>query len=190
MLGLVADIPNHPDAERREYAAIVLRRMPAAAAGDFTARWLAGETSWNVKRELYMTIELQGHDAQEVASPEVLRLAKKDLAQKPGPITRKALIRLLGRALRASEDDELGIEDALLAMIPHEVEQKSDLYTLIAEYVDPKKQAEMRTSIRPSDVAGTPTPQTPQALQAPTISSPGATPGVAITPGNQPTGLP
>jgi hypothetical protein len=138
-LRLMAHIPDHPDAEVREAAAIVFRRMPPAATADFAARWLAKETDANVKRKLWHTIELQTFDAREMTSRKVLTYAVRDLRQKPGPITRKSLIRLLARAKQEMPNDKLGIEDAFAELLPYEFEQKSGLHRLMEEHIDPER---------------------------------------------------
>ncbi len=143
LLRLVAHISDDPDARTREYAAIVVRRMPPHKTGDFEASWLQKETNWNVKRALYKTIELQTYDARQDPSPAVLRQAVKDLETIPGPITRKAIIRLLARAKdRMTQNhvqDDLGIEAAFLKLIPYELKHNSGLYMTLAEHVDAKK---------------------------------------------------
>ncbi|QDG49337.1 hypothetical protein FIV42_00875 [Persicimonas caeni] len=138
-LRLVAHIPEHADPRVREVAAIVFRRMPPAATADFTARWLAKETDANVLRKLWHTVELQTFDAREMTSREVLEYAVRDLRKKPGPITRKSLIRLLGRAKAQMENDELGIEDAFAELLPYEFEQKTGLHRMMHEHIEPER---------------------------------------------------
>lgn len=138
-LSLVAHIPTHRDPDVREAAAIVFRRMPAQQSADFAAQWLAIETDWNVKRRLWQTIELQTFDLREMTSPAVLELAVRDLREKPGFITRKALIRLLGRALETMPKDELGIEDVFAELIPFEFEQDSGFYAMMHDHIEPER---------------------------------------------------
>jgi hypothetical protein len=79
---------------------------------------------------LWHTIELQTFDARENTSRAVLEYAVRDLRERPGPITRKALIRLLARAeVDQNNDgrpgDDLGIEELFVELMPWEFEQKS-----------------------------------------------------------------
>jgi hypothetical protein len=159
-LDRLAHIPDHPDPEVREVAAIVTRRMPPAASAAFTARWLATETHPSVLRKLWHTVELQTFDARAPTSPEVLGFALRDLRARPGPITRKALIRLLARALAASPDDPLGIEDAFAELIPFELEQRSGLHTLMHDHVDDQR---LQRLYDDHARAGSPTPRDPNA---------------------------
>jgi hypothetical protein len=138
-LKLVADIPDHADPDVREAAAIVFRRMPPQASADFAARWLAKETDPNVKRKLWHTIELQTFDAREMTSRQVLKYAIRDLRQKPGPITRKAQIRLLARAAEQMPDEDLGIEDAFAELMPYEFAQNSGLHRMMHDHIDPER---------------------------------------------------
>jgi hypothetical protein len=138
-LRLVADIPDHADPDMREAAAIVFRRMSPEASADFAARWLAKETDPNVLRKLWHTIELQTFDAREMTSRPVLKYAVRDLRQKPGPITRKALIRLLARAAEQMPDKDLGIEEVFAELIPYEFEQNSGLHSMMHDHIAPKR---------------------------------------------------
>ncbi|MBA2663664.1 MAG: HEAT repeat domain-containing protein [Bradymonadaceae bacterium] len=140
-LALIAHIPNHPDPAVREAAAIVFRRMPPAASADFTAQWLAKETNASVKRALWHTIELQTFDAQAMTSDQVLKYAVRDLKEKPGFITRKALIRLLARAIEQTENDELGIADLFAHLMPFEFEQKSGYHRMMDPHIDDERLA-------------------------------------------------
>jgi hypothetical protein len=149
LLSLVAHIPDEKDARTREYAAIVVRRMAPEKTGEFAARWLEKETNWSVKRALYKTIELQTFDARKDPSRAVLRQAVADLETIPGPITRKALIRLLARAKDRMKKnhvkDDLGIEDAFLKLIPHELERDSGMYLMLAERIDDTRRLDRAT---------------------------------------------
>lgn len=138
-LGLVAHIPTHPDPDVREAAAIVFRRMPPRESADFAARWLAQETDANVKRALWHTIELQTFDAREMTSPAVLEFALRDLREKPGFITRKALIRTLARALDEMPEDKLGIEEVFVELMPFEFEQASGFHEMMHDHIDPAR---------------------------------------------------
>lgn len=149
LLAMIEDIPDHPDYSTREVAAIAMRRMPPSKTAEFTRRWLAKEKDWRVKITLYHSLELQTFAAQEMTSREVVELAVADLEKRPGAITRKALVRLLGRAAQEMDPtDPLRerIEGELAAMIPFEVENRTGLYLTIAPFVDPAtlRQALMR----------------------------------------------
>lgn len=140
LLSLIEDIPDHPDFSTREVAAIAMRRMPPSETAEFTRRWLVKEKDWRVKITLYHSLELQTFAAQEMTSREVIELAIADLEKRPGAITRKALVRLLGRAtLEMAPEDPLRkrIEGEFAAMIPFEVENRTGLYRIIAPHVDP-----------------------------------------------------
>ena len=55
----------------------------------------------------------------------------------PGPITRKSIIRLLGRANLELRDEMPEIERLLLEQMDEEIKARSGLYSVIAEYIDP-----------------------------------------------------
>ncbi len=164
-LELVAHIPDHADPRVREVAAIVFRRMPPADSADFAAGWLAKETDPNVLRKLWHTIELQTFDAREMTNRKVLEYAVRDLRKKPGPITRKALIRLLARAKDQitdgqkkddkTPDDDLGIEDAFAELMPYEFAQKSGLHRMMHEHIDPKRREQIYLEVAQRLEAGT-----------------------------------
>lgn len=160
-LRLVADIPEHADPDVREAAAIVFRRMPPQASADFAGRWLAEETDPNVLRKLWHTIELQTYDAREMTSRQVLKYAIRDLRQKPGPITRKALVRLLARAAEQVPDEDLGIEDAFVELIPYEFEQNSGLHRMMHAHVDPKRRQAIYGEVARNFEAGAGNADTP-----------------------------
>lgn len=137
-LSLVQDLPNHPDKRARKYGAIVVRRMPLEASEAFTRQWLEKEPSNIVRREIYRVLELQSYDADQNVSPAILKLAMRDLQRdEPGPITRKSIIRLLGRANKDLRDEMPEIERLLLEQMDREIEARSGLYSVIAEYIDP-----------------------------------------------------
>ncbi len=163
MLRLVADIPDNPDPDVRRAAAIVFRRMPPKASADFAARWLAKETDASVLRKLWHTIELQTYDARQMTTPDVLRYAVRDLRKKPGPITRKALIRLLCRAKDAMPDAKLGIEDAFAELIPWELKQKSGFYHMMSPYIDPERLQQIYRDATPAETPDSGTKAAPTA---------------------------
>ncbi len=139
-LSMIAHIPSHPDPNVREAAAIVFRRMPPAESAEFAAQWLAVETNPNVKRALWHTMELQTFDARANYPAEVLQFAVRDLRERPGPITRKALVRMLARAkAEMPGDDELGIEDLFVELLPYEYEQKSGFEKFMHDAISPER---------------------------------------------------
>jgi hypothetical protein len=167
LLRLVREIPDHPDADMRKSAAAVVRRMPPAETADFVGRWLDREQNWRVKDVLYRTVERQTFDAGKHPGERVLAHAIDDLKQKPGPMTRKALIRILGRGLEQMDEDELGIEETLLEMIPYEVAERSGLYGVIAEQIDDgdKLEGAVKTALarlRDNRSGGADTPARPE----------------------------
>lgn len=157
LLSMIEGIEHHPDYSRREVAAIVTRRMPPAQTAEFTRRWLSVEQDWRVKLTLYHTLELQTFSAREMTSREVLTLAVADLERRPGALTRKALVRLLGRAMRNMEpNDELRqrIERVFVALIPFEIERRTGLYRPMTEHLDP---ALIRQAMLPQGSPSAPT---------------------------------
>ena len=61
----------------------------------------------------------------------------KDLRERPGPLTRKAIVRLLSRAKAEDPEDTLGIEALFLELIPEELHSRSGLYSVMAPHVNP-----------------------------------------------------
>ncbi len=184
-LELVADIPDNPDAQVREAAAIVFRRMPPKDVSDFAARWLARERDPRVLRKLWHTLELESFDARELPSHEVLEYAVRDLKKKPGPITRKALIRLLVRAKKKLPKDDLGIEDVFAELLPYEYQKNSGLERLMAPYIDTNRREQIYKKVAQSfkadahkdDAAGqSANDWTPHGTPAPSPAAGGITP--------------
>lgn len=136
-LSLVADIPGHPDRRMRKAAARVFRRMIPRDSDAFVEAWLRRETSLQVKRELYDTLERQTYDAGSDPGDGVLRLALDDLARRPGIATRKSLILLLSRALERRPDDPLRIRPEMARAAAFELAQNSGLFIRAADQLDP-----------------------------------------------------
>lgn len=140
LLPMLDGIMDHPDYSTREVAAIATRRMDPDETAEFTQRWLEKEKDWRVKITIYRSLELQTFAAKKMTSRPVLELAVKDLEQGPGVLTRRALIRLLGRAIKTmGPEDPLRkkIERQFVSMISFEIEKRTGLYILLTEHLDP-----------------------------------------------------
>lgn len=160
LLSMLDGIEHHPDYSTREVAALVTRRMPPSQTAEFTRRWLFAEKDWRVKLTLYHTLELQTFAAREMTSREVLTLAVADLEQRPGALTRKALVRLLGRAMSKMEQGDAlrqRIERIFVALVPFEVERRTGLYRPLTEHLSPEL---IRQAMAPADKPSSP-PTTP-----------------------------
>jgi hypothetical protein len=130
-LALVKPYTLSADAKIREGAALAVRRLSPLASNDFVAEWLAREQDAGVKRELYVTLSKQSHDARLPAGNAVLDHAIQDLAEKPGVIARRAIIKLLGEAVSAYPPARA----ALIAQSRVEAVERTGLYTVIAQYL-------------------------------------------------------
>ncbi len=167
LLSLVEGIENHPDYSTREVAAQVIRRMPPAASAEFTRRWLSVEEDWRVKLTLYQKLELQTFDAREMTTRSVLELALADLAKRPGPITRTALVRLLGRAISDLDTNDpfrQRVVQTFADLLPLEVQNKTGLYLVISEHLDPATLRRVLTQTLGERAAPTPIAPTPRTL--------------------------
>ena len=131
MLALTRSYTYAPDAKVRAGAALVFRRLSPLASNDFVAEWLGRETDLTVKREIYTTLWKQSHDARMPAGAAVLERAIADLAQRPGIIERRAIIKLLGEAAKTYAP----AREALVAQAAVEAQQRTGLYTVIAQYI-------------------------------------------------------
>jgi hypothetical protein len=122
---------REPDIDKREDAPLALRRMPLAQAGDFELAWLQRETSPDVKRELWHVLDKQLLDEQLPLPERFIPVAVKDLRAQHPVLTRQTLIKLLATVVKTSPS----ARGALLAQAPIELEQRSGLYSLIAEHL-------------------------------------------------------
>ena len=127
LLPSVTPYMAHADPQMRKSAAIAFRRMAPSQTASLTAEWLAREPDREVKRAIYHVVQLQLHDAEAIAAPEIIERAIADLDARPGPITRQSLVRILGRAaattpaakaalmrhVRAELDAHEGVEETL-----------------------------------------------------------------------------
>jgi hypothetical protein len=130
-LSLVRPYTESADPGVRAVAARSIRRMSPQETGDFAAGWLARETDASVKRELYGTIAKQAYDAQQPVTAGVVQRAIADLQSKPGLLTRKAIIKILGQ--QAATDPTA--KTALMNQIAFETKENSGLYSVIAGYL-------------------------------------------------------
>lgn len=163
-LQLVADIPTHQDKRMRKAAARVFRRMDPNRSDAFVVAWLEQETSTQVKRELWDTLERQTYDAQEDPSDTILELAKSELDERPGIATRKSLILVLSRALERRPNDPIGIRPVMERAAAFELAQNSGLFVMASKHLETRA-LESITSNTPS----TPSPiDAPATLDAPT----------------------
>jgi hypothetical protein len=131
MLSLVQPYTESADPGIRAVAARSIRRMSPQETGAFAAGWLGRETDASVKRELYGTIAKQAYDAQQPVTAGVVQRAIVDLQSKPGLLTRKAIIKILGQ--QASVDPVA--KTALMNQIAFETKENSGLYAVIAGYL-------------------------------------------------------
>ena len=130
-LALVTPYTRSGDAKIRAGAALAFRRLSPLASNDFVAEWLAREQDPGVKRELYVTLSKQSHDARLPVGNTVLDHAIRELGAKPGVIARRAIIKLLGEAASTYP----AARAALIAQSRIEAAERSGLYTVIAQYL-------------------------------------------------------
>ena len=152
LLPLISDVVDHPDYSTREVAALATRRMDPTKTAAFTRGWLEKEKDWRVKLTLYHNLELQTFEARKMTSRGVLELALTDLEQGPGVLTRKALVRLLGRAMRdmdGSDPLRRRIERVFTSMVRFEIDNRTGLYRPLTEHLDPTLIREGITGYRP-----------------------------------------
>jgi hypothetical protein len=142
-LELVADIPGHPDRDMRKAAARVFRRMNPRDSDAFVESWLRQETSMQVKRELYDTLDKQTYDTKVSPGDGILGLAARELDARPGLAMRRSLIHLLSRELERRPHDPLGVRPVMEAAAAYELETNSGLYRRAASQLHYDRLAEI-----------------------------------------------
>lgn len=138
-LALFTDMPNHPDRHTREAAAVIFRRMSIKDSAPLLDRWLADERDPNVLRALWSNVELATYDRGEALPEQLLVHAVRDLDKRPGPITKKALIRVIGRAVETMEGDRLGIQALFSELLIESLVASDGLHLLFYEYIEPSR---------------------------------------------------
>lgn len=144
MLPTVEPYMRHADPEVRRGAAFAFRRMAPSATSTMTASWLARENDPDVKRTLYKIVQLQHHDADVAASPEIVARAIADLDARPGTLTRQSLVRILGRASATMPEAKA----ALLRHARAEVEAKQGVEELMRKYLSAAEMADAMKGAR------------------------------------------
>jgi hypothetical protein len=143
-LGMAKGASRSEDVRMRAAAAIVMRRMHPKDTAAFVAEWAARETSAKVRHELWSTVNLQSRDLEERVGDEVALQAIAELRRQPPPLTRKALLELLGREAKHFAPARA----ALLEQIPLEVARpRGGLYDVIAGFLEPRELNEVLSAL-------------------------------------------
>lgn len=123
-----------PDPQIRKALPAALRRYKLERVHGLIVDWLARETSPDVKRELFDTLYHMHVDAGRPVDEVILRKALEHLLEQPMVLTRQSLLHLL--APFASSNAE--VNAALKAQLRIELEERSGLYSLVAQYLPAK----------------------------------------------------
>lgn len=124
----------------REAAAKTFRRMKPADSNGFVLGWLARERDVMVRREIYRTLESQHFDLKVVPSEAIARQVLRDLPNETSMMSRKAMLRLLGRSeLR----DATEVREVLKRQARLESEKGTGLLNEIAEMLTPAEVREV-----------------------------------------------
>ena len=108
-----------------------IRRMHPDEIGDFVAAWLRREDDRFVKRLLYRTLMYQSNDHHAAQAPAVIAEAIEDLRIEPSHITRKAIIRVIGRTAHENDAARLALRDQIAV----ELRERMGLYSIIGDYL-------------------------------------------------------
>ena len=117
-----------PDADLRRQVPQALRRYRVDRVHDFIVEWLGRETDAGVKRELFNVIHHMYVDANQPVDAPIVDAALRHLKEAPMVLTRQSLYHLL-----APHVGEPGVHAVLKQQLRYELEEKSGLYSLVAQ---------------------------------------------------------
>ena len=115
---------------RRELPA-ALRRYKVDKVKALALGWLAAETDGDVKRRLFDTLHHMYIDAGRPVDEAFVPLALQHLAEQPLVLTRQTLFHVLGPYVGSRPE----VKAALQAQLLMELEERSGLYSLVAQYL-------------------------------------------------------
>lgn len=131
LLSQVEQWTHLPDPEIRQHVPRALRRYKVDRAQPILVEWLGRETSPAVKRELFNVIHHMYVDANRPVGEALKGEALRHLREQPQVLTRQSLLHIL--APYVGTDAE--VREAFKHQLVVELEERSGLYSLVAEYL-------------------------------------------------------
>lgn len=115
----------------RQHVPRALRRYRVDRVHGLLVEWLARETSADVKRELFNVMHHMYVDANRPVEEDLMREALRHLREQPMVLTRQSLLHLLAPYVGSNPE----VREAFKAQLKIELEERSGLYSLVAEYL-------------------------------------------------------
>jgi hypothetical protein len=115
---------------RKEVPA-ALRRYDLKHVGPLIDEWVQRETDPDVKRELFDTLHHMHVDARRPVNEVIRQAALRHLLEQPLVLTRQSLLHLLAPFVGSRRE----VREAFQAQLKIEMEERSGLYSLVAEYL-------------------------------------------------------
>jgi hypothetical protein len=167
LLPKIATWSRMEDPQLRRQVPQALRRYRVDRTHELLVEWLARETDFDVKRELFNLLHHSYVDAQQPIDAPLVSEALRHLREKPLPLTRQSIYHLL-----AAHVDEPEVHAQLKSQLKYELEEKSGLYSLVAQYLPAQSvsevlstfggmQAQFGGTLKPRDPVAAPAPTTP-----------------------------
>ncbi|MDP3154671.1 MAG: hypothetical protein Q8N23_18475 [Archangium sp.] len=132
-----------PDPQSRKSVPAALRRYKVERVYPLVTDWLARETSPDVKRELFDALFHMYVDAGRPVDEAIRRKALEHLQEQPMVLTRQSLLHILGPF--AGSDPE--VNAALRTQLKLELEERSGLYSLVAQYLPARSVYEVLATV-------------------------------------------
>ena len=128
LLPQIATWTQLPDARLRRSVPHALRRYRVERVHDLVVEWLARETDFDVKRELFNVLHHMYVDANQPIDEALKREAVRHLREAPLVLTRQSLYHLLAPHVGDPE-----VHALLKAQLLVELKERSGLYSLVAQ---------------------------------------------------------
>jgi hypothetical protein len=127
----IAQWSRLPDPAVRQHVPRALRRYRVERVHALLVDWLARESSADVKRELFDVIHHMYVDANRPVEEDLMREALRHLREQPQVLNRQSLLHVLAPFVGTHPE----VLEAFKVQLKVELEERSGLYSLVAEYL-------------------------------------------------------
>lgn len=131
LLSQVEQWTHLQDPEIRQHVPRALRRYRVDRAQPIFVEWLGRETNPAVKRELFNVIHHMYVDANRPVGDALMGEALRHLREQPQVLTRQSLFHILAPYVATNA----AVREAFKHQLVVELEERSGLYSLVAEYL-------------------------------------------------------